>query len=508
MSFDDDGGAAPLELSGSTGADGLSPASTFTVGGSRWNGGAEAGGSDDAHVREMARLMAVLDRQRASFETGAAAGGRGGGGGAAAPPPAPAARPPAPAPPPPAPAGDAARLAARVQVQARELADLSGSLGRAEAYSRLLERRLAELAPEHPLPVTEAALGTHVARLSNLAAGAAALLVESAGGATPGRGGGGGGGGGAHRKEARDAAEALKTMEKTLDGKRKLLDDATARIRELRGALEGKEKERAAAARRADGLASRLVSLEAELRMVGGGGSGSGGGGGGGGAPSTAAARAAAAAASAAASPAGEPLSVVALRARIDVLTTELAGVAAARDAGAEALAREARACADARATAAALERSFAARLREGGVREDAAALLTRVAVLQGEAEARARDSAAKDGVVEGLVARVRALEAAAAGAAARAAAAADAEARAKVVPVAAGAPGATPQKAGGGGGGGILVRSPVGDISLNSHGAFTRALTSRARTLAPPPNAPPLLFRKPARAHTPAPTT
>ncbi len=404
---DDDGGAAALELSGSTGADGLSPASTFTIGGSRWQGGGEA---DDAHGRDMARLMAVLERQRVSFDVGATGergGGRGGGGNAPPPPPLPppppppAPRPPPAAPPPP-PAGDAARLAARVQVQARELAELSGALGRAEAYGRLLERRLTELAPEHPVPVTEAALGTHVARLSKLASGAAAQLVGSSGGGggavTPGRGSGGGGGGGssakggdAHRKEARDAADALKTMEKTLDGKRKMLDDATARIRELRGALEGKEKERAAATRRADGLAQRLVSLEAELRLVGGSG--------GGGPPHTLAAGSALRArggGEGSGGGGGEALTEVALRARIDVLSRELTGVAAARDAAAEALAREARACAEARATAAALERSFTARLREGGLREEAAVLLTRVAVLQGEAEARARDSAVR----------------------------------------------------------------------------------------------------------------
>jgi hypothetical protein len=52
----------------------------------------------------------------------------------------------------------------------------SDALGRAEAHGRLLERRLLEVVPEHPLPVTEASLGAPVGKLSKLALAAAQTL--------------------------------------------------------------------------------------------------------------------------------------------------------------------------------------------------------------------------------------------------------------------------------------------------------------------------------------------
>ena len=54
-----------------------------------------------------------------------------------------------------------------------------------------------------------------------------------------------------------------------LEKERRKLDDAGKRIRELRQALDNKERDRASAMRRADGLQSKCVSLEAEMRLAG-----------------------------------------------------------------------------------------------------------------------------------------------------------------------------------------------------------------------------------------------
>lgn len=46
------------------------------------------------------------------------------------------------------------RLSAKIRSQAGQLADLTERLQQSEAYSRLVETRLLELDPKHPLPVT------------------------------------------------------------------------------------------------------------------------------------------------------------------------------------------------------------------------------------------------------------------------------------------------------------------------------------------------------------------
>lgn len=51
------------------------------------------------------------------------------------------------------------RLSAKIRLQATELAGLTERLRHEEAYSRLVERRLLEMDPEHPLPVTPGHLG-------------------------------------------------------------------------------------------------------------------------------------------------------------------------------------------------------------------------------------------------------------------------------------------------------------------------------------------------------------
>jgi len=62
----------------------------------------------------------------------------------------------------------APELARKVQSQAAELLRLTQLAGDANAYVHVLERRLLELAPGHPMPVGDEHFGTPVASVSTL----------------------------------------------------------------------------------------------------------------------------------------------------------------------------------------------------------------------------------------------------------------------------------------------------------------------------------------------------
>ena len=73
------------------------------------------------------------------------------------------------------------QLAAKIRAQAAELTSLTVRLEASTSYTHTLERRLLEISPDHPIPVTEDHLGLPVTSLSRLAAVAAAALQSSAG---------------------------------------------------------------------------------------------------------------------------------------------------------------------------------------------------------------------------------------------------------------------------------------------------------------------------------------
>jgi hypothetical protein len=155
-----------------------------------------------------------------------------------------------------------AQLAAKVRKQAAELTAATVAVANAQAYSHTVERRLLEVVPDHPIPVSPAHLGQPVSTLSRLAVTAAAALVGHGSGAAAlsasmiGHGGGGSGGGSAggsgasgglsggaggegrlsaggtgltargasllssanaaHRKEVADAADTIKRLERSV----------------------------------------------------------------------------------------------------------------------------------------------------------------------------------------------------------------------------------------------------------------------------------------------------
>ena len=64
----------------------------------------------------------------------------------------------------------AAQLAAKVRSQSQELADLTLRMEASSEYTHTLERRLLEISPDHPIPVSSDHLGLPVTSLSRLAA--------------------------------------------------------------------------------------------------------------------------------------------------------------------------------------------------------------------------------------------------------------------------------------------------------------------------------------------------
>jgi chromosome segregation ATPase len=372
---------------------------------------------------------------------------------------------------------DAGRLAVKVQAQAAQLADLAVRLRECEETRALVEKRLVEVAPSHPLPVTRDHLGAHVDRLSHLALAAAQTL---AGASTPSVVAGAThvvAASATQRKEVLEQAKMIRHLEGLLEKDRKKLDDAVKRIRELKAACDQKEKDRANAIRRSEGLQQRVVSLEAEMRLAGM--TVSAGAGAIPGHPSSASSAAAVPhPPSAAATAANDELA-----GRIAFLDAELAEARATRDATQESLSSERRESERLRAYAKALEAAVHGASGGGGAGgslPDKAVLLTQVARLQGELEARAHDANDKESVIRDLHAQLREAQMAVSNlrgelyeAKAQAASAAA---------TAASLAGPSSTRGGGGGGGAhastparnagnLVIRSPVlGEISSQSH--------------------------------------
>jgi hypothetical protein len=72
-----------------------------------------------------------------------------------------------------------AALTRKIRSQASELGETVQLLQSTQAYARLVERRLLEAVPDHPLPVSEGHLGLPLTTLSKLAVTAAVALLAS-----------------------------------------------------------------------------------------------------------------------------------------------------------------------------------------------------------------------------------------------------------------------------------------------------------------------------------------
>ena len=286
---------------------------------------------------------------------------------------------------------DPGRLAVKVQAQARELAELSLRLARSETYSHLVERRLLEVAPSHPMPVSEHQLGQAVEQLSKLALSAAQTLT---GAVTPGKISGLASHvisqTAAQRKKTLDQSEQIRELEKALEKERKKVEDLTQKSKETKQLLTNKDKDRANALRRADGLQHKVISLEAEMRLAGL-------------VPTAASTSNVSDMSPTLTQPPSQGLSlpnstleIDTLNQRVAQLKDELSALRSSHSAVSERLERESRGGDQQRSYIAVLERQ----LEKSATSPETAQLLTQNARLQGELEARVRESSSRDAAV------------------------------------------------------------------------------------------------------------
>lgn len=118
------------------------------------------------------------------------------------------------------------RLGRKIRSQAAQLADLTEKIQHEEAYSRLVEARLLEIDPAHPLPVTPRLL--HRARSGELS-GRQRPRSSTVGAARRGRGVSQPGG---------EDGEEIRELRRGNETAQERLKDAAQLIRQLREALE------------------------------------------------------------------------------------------------------------------------------------------------------------------------------------------------------------------------------------------------------------------------------
>lgn len=309
-------------------------------------------------------------------------------------------------------ASDAGRVALKVQHQAVQLTDLMLKLRDCEESKMLVEQRLLEIVPNHRIPVTRDSLGTNVEKLSSLTMSAAQTLVGTI---TPSKINGVPSHvvatTAASRKEALEQANTIRNLEKELSKDRKRLNDAVTRIKELKMAVDAKEKDRANALRRAEGLQHRIISLEAEMRLAGL-------------KPietnfnvDIVSTNKDAILSSNSTVGIGHhpPATMEELNATIEILKEELLQTRNARDHAQDRLSNEAKEGEKLRAQIRALENSIHTSIAatvsgddKNIVSADKAHLVTQIARLQGEIEARVRDSNNKDSAIRDIQAQLR----------------------------------------------------------------------------------------------------
>jgi len=307
---------------------------------------------------------------------------------------------------------DAGKIAIKVQQQATQLAELAIKLRECEDTKTLVEQRLLEIVPSHRIPVTKDSLGTNVDKLSSLAMSAAQTLVGTV---TPSKISGVPSHvvatTAASRKEVLEQANTIRNLEKELAKDRKRLNDAVIRIKELKLNMDAKEKDRANALRRAEGLQHRIISLEAEMRLAGL-------------KPIetnfsvdiVSTNKDATSTTTAGAMISHPASSAEELSATIEILKEELAQARNARDHAQDRLSNEAKEGEKLRAQIRALENTIQGSSITSNtngddkvtISADKAHLVTQIARLQGEIEARVRDSNYKDAQLRDLQGQIR----------------------------------------------------------------------------------------------------
>ena len=148
-----------------------------------------------------------------------------------------------------------AQLGAKIRRQAGDLQQLQAALDQANAYSRLCEQRISDLAPNHPFPITQESLG--VASPQSSSSSKHSLVRNS--------------GTGAVAKLRREKTELLTTntqLEKQVRAARTKVTTTTNNLKEMRQQATKKDHELDFQRKKMDKMSNRMVHLENDLRSA------------------------------------------------------------------------------------------------------------------------------------------------------------------------------------------------------------------------------------------------
>ncbi len=252
-----------------------------------------------------------------------------------------------------------AQLGAKIRRQAGDLQRLQTALDEATRYSQLCERRISELHPDHPIPVTEACLG--VPNPANGVVGGGRVVAR----------GGGTGAVAKLRREKLELVEAHTSLERQLRSTKGKLTDVSRNLKETRAQAQAKDRELSYQSK-------KIAKLEARVQELEGGD------------------RSAASSSTAVVLPPSAntgPDAAAALRAEVTSLRASLQN--------------EARSNEEQRVYINVLESAVQAKASEMGLESGQADLLTQLARLQGELSARSREQEASQAAVKALEAEM-----------------------------------------------------------------------------------------------------
>lgn len=149
------------------------------------------------------------------------------------------------------------RLAARVKEQAKELTELRTRLTDTQAYADLCERRILELVPDHPIPVTPECLGIPAPsppQKHGRTKGTPSRVLSAEA---------------AQRREKSETASAFNTLQRQLRQAQVRQRETTRQLRDARAALAAKERELASSRKRGKSEHERAAEAAAAARQRG-----------------------------------------------------------------------------------------------------------------------------------------------------------------------------------------------------------------------------------------------
>lgn len=144
------------------------------------------------------------------------------------------------------------QLGAKIRRQAGELQRLQEALQQSQAYSRLCEQRVCDLHPNHPVPITKDSLGIPSPLVSH---------------STGNNGSSNAGGIAKLRREKASLEQANTQLEKQLNVARNKVTESSRNLKEVRQQLSAKDRELSFHRKKVTNLESNIQQLEVDLRI-------------------------------------------------------------------------------------------------------------------------------------------------------------------------------------------------------------------------------------------------